>query len=127
MSKPRTGTTDKKPRGTVQCFKDARGRKYWRARVTFADGERLYVGPRFYSEERAREKADEEGRKAAGKTIDQIAPAPTKPKTAVETCNEWHARYLAYCVERGIATTGDKKYRWQKWIAPRSAPRPWAR
>ena len=54
-----TTQSSDKPRGTVQKFKDARGRTYYRARITFPDGERLELKPRFDRRERAEEYADE--------------------------------------------------------------------
>jgi hypothetical protein len=63
--------TDKVVRGTVQRFKDARGRVYFRARITFPDGERLWLKPRFDREERAREYADEKSREAENRGLDR--------------------------------------------------------
>jgi hypothetical protein len=54
MSTDRTGT-----RGTIQKFKDSRGRIYYRAKITLADGERVYLKPRLDKRERAKEYADE--------------------------------------------------------------------
>src|SRR5450432_3470543 len=98
-------TGDDKPRGTVQPFKDARGRIYWRARITFPDGERVWLKPRFDREERAREYADEKSREAEkrGTTVAKYAPAT---KTVGETCDAWHDRYLANCRDRGLSTVG---------------------
>jgi integrase len=107
---------DGKVRGTVQEFKDARGRKYYRARITYPDGERLWLKPRFDKRERAEEYADEHTRIAEKKNVQVAQFAPKK--TTGETCDDWHERYLAYCLERGLSTVGDKRYRWGKWISP---------
>jgi integrase len=104
-------------RGTVQRFKDARGRMYWRARITLPDGERVWLKPRFDKKERAQEYADEKAREAEKRGI-TATPAPTPATAPGESCDAWHGRYLAYCRERGIVTTGDKGYRWGKWISP---------
>jgi integrase len=51
--------------------------------------------------------------------VEQFAPRPPAPHgEARESCDEWHKRYLKFFAERGVSTTGDKGYRWSKWIAP---------
>ena len=112
-----TKPADEKTRGTIQPFKDAKGRKYWRARITYPDGERLWVGPRFYSELRAREYADEKSREAADRKVTVAKVAPVG-KADGETCDVWHERYLAFCTEQGLTTVQNKRYRWSKWISP---------
>jgi hypothetical protein len=52
-------TTEKKARGTVQNLRDAHRRADWRARITLPEGERFWLDPRFTSETRARQSADE--------------------------------------------------------------------
>jgi hypothetical protein len=113
MRQTRTDET----RGTVKKFKDARGRAYWRARITYPDGARLWLKPRFHSEERAREYADEKSREAETKNVTVAKMAPST-KGAGETCDDWHDRYLKFCVEQGLTTVRDKRYRWGKWIGP---------
>jgi integrase len=108
---------DNEPRGTVQRFKDAKGRTYWRARITLPDGERLWVGGRFPSELRAKEYADEKAREAERRDV-TIAKMAPKAKAAGETCDAWHARYLLFCTEQGLSTVKDKRYRWSAWLAP---------
>jgi hypothetical protein len=116
MGRKNTSTTE--TRGTVQPFKDARGRTYWRARITFPDGARLWVGPRFYDEDRARDYAADKSREAEkrGLTVAQMAPST---KGAGEMADDWHDRYLKHCKERGLSTVGDKGDRWSKWISPK--------
>ncbi|HEY3819657.1 MAG TPA: tyrosine-type recombinase/integrase [Polyangiaceae bacterium] len=58
-----------------------------------------------------------------GKPLPEPPPTP-KPARSAETCDAWHARYLTHCKERGVVTTGDKKYRWGKWISPVIGPVP---
>lgn len=117
-------TDDKDPRGTVQEFKDARGRKYYRARITLPDGERVWLKPRFDRRERAEEYADQKAHEAEKRDI-TIAKMAPQPKVGTdETCDKWHERYLTHCKERGIVTTGDKRYRWGKWISPKIGARP---
>jgi integrase len=113
-------------RGTVQKFKDARGRVYYRARITYPDGVRLWLQPRFDKRERAEEYANAKSREAERRGVTVAKMAPPAPKSAGDTCDVWHTKYLAYCVERGITTTGDKGYRWGKWIAPRIGAKPMA-
>ena len=110
---------DKKTLGTVQEFKDARGRKYYRARITLPDGERVWLKPRFDRRERAEEYADEKTREAERRGITVEKMAPPTPKAAGETCDAWHVRYLAHCKEQGIRTVRNKGERWGKWIAPK--------
>jgi integrase len=119
---PREATGDDKSRGTVQEFKDARGRRYYRARITLPDGERLWLKPRFDKRERAEQYAAEKTAEAhkRGITIAKAAPS------VGETCDKWHEHYLRHCKDRGLSTTGDKGYRWGKYISPRiggKAPR----
>jgi hypothetical protein len=64
MSRTASGADDNKNRGTVQEFKDARGRKYYRARITLPDGERLWLKPRFDKRERAEDYANDKSREA---------------------------------------------------------------
>jgi integrase len=120
MPPPRTGS--------VEPFKRADGTTYYRARIRLGDGTRARVDvPEKYSrpaggrsgEERAelyalaaQEREDETGELLASKR------KRSDPKRA-ETCDGWHERYLAYCKERGVTTTGDKGYRWGKWVSPR--------
>ncbi len=109
-------------RGTAQPFKDASGRKYWRARATLADGHRVWLEPRFYGKhgkDRAREKADEETRKAYAKNLTLADFAPKGPNGAGETCcDDWHADYLKDCKAKGQSDTKSKAGRWRKWISP---------
>jgi integrase len=117
MSKgQRPPTSDQKPRGTVQKFKDARGRAYWPARITDPDGERVWIEGRFASRARAEEKSREAEKRDV--TVAKMAPTP-KASGDEESCDQWHDRYLAYCKQRGVGTTGDKKYRWGKRISAR--------
>jgi integrase len=55
--------------------------------------------------------------------VSVAAPVPA-PKSDVETCDQWHERYLTYCIERGISTTRDKRYRWRKWVSPTISRKP---
>jgi integrase len=110
----RAGTD--KPRGTVQAFKDARGRIYFRARITFPDGQRLWLKPRFDKRERAEEYANVKSREAEDRdlTVAKMAPAA---KAGVETCDGWHDRYVKFCTEQGQTSVRNKTDRWRKWIA----------
>ena len=112
-----TSTRDPEARGTVQRFKDAKGRAYWRARITLPDGERLWVGGRFPSEMRAKEYADEKAREAERRDVTIAKMAPTA-KAAGETCDAWRTRYLEFCAQQGMTTVPTKRYRWHKWISP---------
>jgi len=111
-------------RGTAQPFKDANGRTYWRARATLADGHRVWLEPRFYGKhgkDRAREKADEETRRAYAKnlTLADFAPKASTPAGAGETtCDDWHADYLKACKAKGMSDTKSKAGRWRKWLSP---------
>jgi integrase len=111
------GGADDKPRGTTQEFKDSKGRKYWRARITYPDKSRLYVGGRFSSKLLAKEFADEKSRDAEDRkvTVAKMAPAA---KGAGKTCDDWHDDYLKFCTEQGLGTVETKRGRWRKWISP---------
>ena len=111
-----TTQSSDKPRGTVQPFKDARGRIYWRARITFPDGERVWLKPRFDREERAREYADEKSREAEKRGI-TVAKAAPVAKGKGETCDDWHGRYVKFCIEQGQTSVRNKIERWRKWIS----------
>jgi hypothetical protein len=90
------------------------------ARFTRADGTRsnwLPLDPRIKPDAR-----DEAERCAA--TLAAQVTARTTAAAGVETCDGWHARYLAYCTERGLCTVGDKGYRWRKWISPTIGGKP---
>ncbi len=109
-------TTDDKPRGTVQGFKDARGRIYYRARITYPDGARLWLKPRFPSKERAKDYADEKSRDAEKRDV-TVAKMATTTKAAGETCDDWHDRYIKFCTEQGQTSVRNKGERWRKWIS----------
>jgi len=91
---------DKKPRGTVQEFKDARGRKYYRARITYPDGERLWLKPRFDKRERAQEYADEHTRIAEKKNVNVAQEAsPPSATSATDGAAFLPATTMRYSVE----------------------------
>jgi hypothetical protein len=73
--------SDDRPRGTVQKFNDARSRIYFRARIAYPDGERLWVGGCFNKKERAKEFADEKAREAEDRniTVDKMVPVAKGP------------------------------------------------
>lgn len=103
------------PRGTVQEFKDARGRKYYKARITLPDGERVWLKPRFDRRERAAEYADDKSREAGRRGLTVAKAARVAPG---QTCDDWHEDYLRACQAAGLATVKDKRGRWSKWISP---------
>src|SRR5579859_4453300 len=107
-------TADDKPRGTVQEFKDARGRRYYRARITLPDGERVWLEPRFDKRARAEEYANDKSREAERRGITVAKAAPSSGRT----CDDWHDAYLKACDAAGLATVKDKRGRWRKWISP---------
>lgn len=74
MVRPANPTPTTELFGTVQEFRDAKGRPYWRARITLPDGERVWLKPRFTSKRRAEEHADEQTREAADRelTFDKV-------------------------------------------------------
>ena len=116
MSGKRSGMPDDKPRGTVQKFKDARGRIYYRARITGPASERVWLKPRFDKRERAEDYAREQTAKADKQEM-TIAKALPLKKSAGDTCDQWHTKYLAGCQAAGFATVKDKRGRWSKWLS----------
>ncbi len=97
-------------------------------RIEFPDGAKLRE--RVRAKVKTRAEAERWGRSREIELITRGKPQPPPPPAApaspraVETCDEWHARYLKHCRERGIVTTGDKRYRWGKWISPVIGTRP---
>ncbi|MDE2104563.1 MAG: tyrosine-type recombinase/integrase [Patescibacteria group bacterium] len=118
MGRKTTDAEAKHPRGTVQKFKDARGRIYWRVRITLPDGERVWLKPRFDRKDRAQDYATDKSVEAEkrGVTVAKAAPAT---KGAGETCDPWHERYVKFCIEQGQTSVRNKSERWGKWISPK--------
>ena len=117
-----TKKPDGEQRGTVQKFKDARGRIYYRARITLVDGERPYLKPRFDKKERAQDYADEKTREAEkrGITVAQYEPA----KHEGETCDDYFDRLAEARTSEGITGVRKERYDWGKWVSPRIGSRP---
>lgn len=110
--------------GSVQQFKDAKGRPYWRARASLPEGGRVWVGPHFSRKDRAQEYAAEKTREAfASKlTLESMRPAP-EPVDG-ETCDHYFQR-LAYARKaEGVRDTRKERTIWGKWLSPRIGGRP---
>jgi integrase len=117
----------KEYRGTAQPFKDAKGRRYWRARATLADGHRVWLEPRFYGKhgkQRARELADEKTREACEKGLTLRDFGATREGAAGETCDDYFQRLSEAREAEGISGVRKDRYTWGKWITPRLGPRP---
>src|SRR5215469_5123032 len=87
--------------GTVQEFRDGRGRRYYKARTApLADGTRLWLKPRFTNQTLAWEYADEKSREAAaGKlTLDKMTQTPltTPDQASLEASDDWYKRVAKY-------------------------------
>jgi integrase len=108
--------------GTVQEFKDAKGRPYYRARITLPDSERVWLKPRFDKRERAEEYANEKSgeAEARGVTVARVE----KTKNAAETCDEYFERLAAARKSEGVRGVREEGYHWSKWISPRIGSRP---
>jgi integrase len=109
-------------RGTVQKFKDAQGKPYWRARATLADGARVWVGPRFAREIRAREYADEKTREAQANGV-RLPPTARRGHDG-ETCDEYFDRLSEVREADGVRDVRKERTIWGKWISPRIGTRP---
>lgn len=112
-------------RGTVQKFKDASGRFYWRARATLFDGSRVWVGDRFYGKHgkvRAHEYADEKTREAEEKKL--TLPKFTRKPGENETSDEYFSRLSDDREAKGIGNVRKERNDWSKWISPRIGLRP---
>jgi integrase len=120
MGRPATDSAENL--GTVQPFKDAKGRTYYRARISLVDGERIWVGERFYDREKAVEYAADKSREAQKRKLTIAKVRPVKPN--VETADAWHARYLESAEKKGIVTTRSKGSLWKTWISPTIGHKP---
>jgi integrase len=138
MPPPRTGS--------VESLRRADGSTYFRARIRLADDSRERVDvPEKYStpaggktaKERAelyalavQEREDEGGEQGPLLVAKRARLAEAAKKSDPrhgETADTWHERYLAHCIERGLSTVGDKRYRWGKWISPSIGAKPIAK
>lgn len=113
---------DGEMRGTVQAFKDARGRIYYKARITLPDQERIWLKPRFDKRDRAEDYAAEKTAEAHRRktTVAQYE----KKKTAGESCDEYFARLSEVRESEGIVSVRKERYDWGKWVSPRIGTRP---
>jgi hypothetical protein len=124
MTTRRAGRPATEDTGTVQKFKDARGRIYYRARLTLLDGERPWCKPRFDKRERAEEYAAKKTAEAQHARI--VVPKGEAPKGASETCDDYFGRLSEARESEGIGGVRKERYDWGKWISPRIGHRPMA-
>jgi hypothetical protein len=114
--------TNKPTGGTVQKFKDAKGRIYYRARITLPDGERVWLKPRFDKEERAEEYAAEKTAEAHKRGVTVEAYAPKRAKAGAETCDDYFDRLSEAREAEGVTGTRKEAYDWGKWVTYHSEP-----
>lgn len=126
--------------GTVEPFRRADGKTYYRARITLRDGSRVRVDvPAKYSvpaagktaKERAKlyaearqEREDETGELYAEKIARERAELRAKDAKEGETCDVWFDRYHTYQHSQGHTDARKKRTRWRKWISPVIGSRP---
>lgn len=126
--------------GSVEPFKRADGKTYFRARIRLADGSRVRVDvPDRYATpaggktavERAalyaaaaQEREDETGELLAKKREREAHEAQKRSTVNGETCSAWFERYHAYAKELGQTDAEKKRDRWRKWIEPHLGTKP---
>ncbi len=128
-----------KRKGTLEGDKvplrDASGRRYWRAKVTLADGSKARVTPRDEEKrfsrtamrdfaDHAQEDEDETHAIHLGRIAGNAKREATVSGAAGETCDAWYERYHAYQIELGHSDVATKRSRWSKWMSPRIGTRP---
>jgi integrase len=106
--------------GTVQKFKDAEDRSYWRGRVTLADGKRRWLEPRFSSELLAREFTAEKSAEieSQGVTLAMVVPNKKAGGGTGETCDEYFERLSEERRSEGIGRVKQEANTWRDWVSP---------
>ena len=124
MPPPRTGSLEK--------YRPADGRTYYRARIRLADGTRARVDvPEKYASpaggktaegraelyaQAAQEREDERGELLEAKR--KRGASAKRDLNAGETCDAYHDRIVDLAREREQSDVDNKRFRWNAWIKP---------
>jgi len=112
----------RKRTGTVQEFRDAEGRRFYRARLRLADGSRPYLDvPEAFRFDEAKAKRWAEAMQEREGARGEILAARTGHAPVSERASDWFDRYFTWRSERGFVTAGDTKARLLRYALPHFA------
>ncbi len=103
-------------KGTIQPFKDADGRVYFRGRIKMvATGKRAWIDvPAELERDEVKSRAYVEREQAK-----ELATAPPKPVAIEETVDTWMGRWFTYREDRGLTSVSDDRSRYANHVKAR--------